>query len=64
MKKFKMVKTRHGLKYDEDLTEDDKKQRITQEDLCKHTHIGVKTVEASLILSARAGNNEANKSII
>lgn len=64
MKKFKMVKTRHGLKYDEDLTEDDKKQRITQEDLYKHTHIGVKTVEASLIPSARAGNNEANKSII
>lgn len=64
LKKYKMVKTRLGIKYTDDLTEEDKKFRDTQEDLYKHTHIGWKVVEASLIPSARASNSEANKGII
>lgn len=40
LKKYRMVRTRHGSKYEADLTEEDKKYREGQEDQYKHSHIG------------------------
>lgn len=64
LKKNKMIRTRHGMRYVEDLSENDKKYLDRREDTYKHTHIGLKVVEASLISSAREGNNESNKTVI
>lgn len=64
LKRNKMVRTRRGMSYVEDLTEDDRKHLERREDMYKHTHIGLKVVEASLISSAREGNNESNKTKI
>lgn len=62
--KYKMVRTRRGLIYEVDLTEEEKGQLGKQEEKYKHTHVGVKIIEASLILSVRVSNNETNKAII
>lgn len=59
-----MVKTRSGLKYEVDISEEDKKSMKRQPDEDKHTHIGVKVVEAFLIPSARNANNESNRTAI
>lgn len=62
--KHRMVKTRRGLIYEADLTEEDRKYLGKQDDEYKYSHIGFKVVEASLIPSVRDNNNEANNSMI
>lgn len=61
LKKHRMVRTKRGLKYETDLTEEDRKYMNKREDEYKHSHIGIKVVKASLIPSARDNNNELNK---
>lgn len=61
MKKYKMVRTKEGLRYEEDLTVQEKKQLHEDKGRYRHTHVGRKLVEVSLIPSARLGNSEANK---
>lgn len=61
LKKHRMIRTKGGLKYEVDITEEDIKSLKHQLDEYKHTHIGVKVVEASLIPSARNANNESNR---
>lgn len=64
LRKLKMIKTRKGLMFEEDLSEEEKSLHEKQVDKYKHTHIGDKIVEASLTSSAKVGNNEANKAKI
>lgn len=66
LNKFKMVRTREGrLKYEVDLTEEEKRQMERREERFNHTHVGFKDVEASLIPSIRVNNNDTtNKGII
>lgn len=64
LKKHRMMRTKRGLKYETDLTEEDRKYMNKREDEYKHSHIGIKVVKASLIPSARDNNNELNKSTI
>lgn len=59
-----MVRTRRGIVYEADLTEEDKKHLNRQVNEYKYNHIGIKVVEASLIPSVRDNNNESNKSTI
>lgn len=64
LKKLKMVRTRRGLVYETDLIEEDRKYMGKRDNEYKHSHIGIKVVETSLIPSARDNNNESNKSSI
>lgn len=61
IRKYKMVRIKEGLKYEEDLTVQEKKQLHEDKGRYRHTHVGRKLVEVSLIPSARLGNCEANK---
>lgn len=63
--KYKMVRTNRGLVCEVDRSEEEKAQRGRSEDKYnKHTHVGQKIVEASLIPSHKVSNNEANKARI
>lgn len=44
LKKHKMVKTRRGLVYETDLTEEDRKYLGKRDDEYKYSHIGIKVV--------------------
>lgn len=40
LRRYKMVRTKNGLKYEEDLTEEERAQRGKQGEIYKHTHNG------------------------
>lgn len=64
LKKQKMVRTKQGLKYEEDLAIQEKQLLRQEEQLYRSSHVGKKIVEAFLLPSARTGNPETNKAKI
>lgn len=63
LKKYKMIRSEKILRYEEDLSSQEKKciQTVAR---YRSSHIGYKFVEAYLVPSARENNSEANKNKI
>lgn len=61
---YRMVKTRKGLKYEEDLSAMERKSLQEEESRYNINHVGKKIIEAYLTPSAQVGNSEANKNKI
>lgn len=64
LNRYKMVRTRKGLKYEEDIPIQEKQPLKRNDDRYSSRHTGIKVVEASLIPSAKVGSFEANKAKI
>lgn len=64
LENYKMIRTKKGLKYESDLTLQEKKLLEEPETRYNHSHVGRKIVEAFLIPSAKVGSSEANKNKI
>lgn len=64
LQRYKMLRTQAGLKYEVDLTEQEKKQYLHDERKYQHSHVGFKIVETSLIPSTRLSSRELNKAKI
>lgn len=64
LKKYKMIRSGKILRYEEDLSSQEKKFIQTEVARYRSSHIGYKIVEAYLVPSARENNSEANKNKI
>lgn len=61
IKKNKMIRINDKMMYEEDMTEEQKRQSRGDDNRYKRNHVGWKIVEAILISSVRVTNNENNK---